>query len=67
MELKRPPEDFREFLSFLNTNGVKYLLIGGWRTVLTSITLLTMINPQPTAGFQPPATFCNLEFVTCNL
>ncbi len=30
MGLKRLPEDFRDFLSFLNKNGVKYLLLGGW-------------------------------------
>jgi len=30
MALKQLPEDFREFLSFLNRNKVKYLLLGGW-------------------------------------
>jgi predicted nucleotidyltransferase len=30
MALKRLPEDFKEFLNFLNKNKVKYLLIGGW-------------------------------------
>jgi hypothetical protein len=30
MALKQLPEDFKDFLNFLNTNGVKYLLIGGW-------------------------------------
>jgi hypothetical protein len=71
MELKRLPEDFKEFLSFLKMNAVKYLLIDGWRTILTSITLLTILYPQSSAGFQPNANFCNfglcnLEFV-CNL
>ena len=28
---KRPlPEDFREFINFLNKNEVQYLLVGGW-------------------------------------
>jgi len=30
MALKRLPEDFKDFLSFLNKNDVKYLLLGGW-------------------------------------
>ena len=30
MALKRLPEDFKDFLKFLNSNGVKYLLLGGW-------------------------------------
>ena len=30
MALKQLPEDFKDFLNFLNTNGVKYLLVGGW-------------------------------------
>ena len=30
MALKRLPEDFKDFLNFLNKNGVKYLLLGGW-------------------------------------
>jgi len=30
MVMKRLPEDFRDFLSFLNKNNVKYLLLGGW-------------------------------------
>jgi hypothetical protein len=28
---RRPlPEDFKDFISFLNTNNVEYLLVGGW-------------------------------------
>jgi|WetSurMetagenome_2_1015567.scaffolds.fasta_scaffold671642_1 hypothetical protein len=28
---KRPlPEDFKEFIDFLNANSVRYLLVGGW-------------------------------------
>jgi hypothetical protein len=30
MDLKQLPEDFREFIHFLNINEVVYLLIGGW-------------------------------------
>ncbi len=30
MALKQLPEDFKEFLNFLNSNKVKYLLLGGW-------------------------------------
>lgn len=30
MAMKRLPEDFKDFLSFLNKNNVKYLLLGGW-------------------------------------
>ncbi|MCP5053675.1 MAG: hypothetical protein GY940_41300 [bacterium] len=30
MALKRLPEDFKDFLNFLNKNAVKYLLVGGW-------------------------------------
>jgi hypothetical protein len=30
MALKQLPDDFREFLSFLNKNQVRYLLLGGW-------------------------------------
>ncbi len=28
---RRPlPEDFKEFIDFLNANKVRYLLVGGW-------------------------------------
>ena len=30
MDQRQLPEDFKEFLKFLNSNKVKYLLIGGW-------------------------------------
>ncbi len=30
MDRKQLPEDFKEFLSLLNKNKVKYLLLGGW-------------------------------------
>ena len=30
MALKRLPDDFRDFLNFLNRNSVEYLLLGGW-------------------------------------
>jgi hypothetical protein len=31
---KRPlPEDFKEFIDFLNANNVCYLLVGGWASV----------------------------------
>lgn len=30
MAEERLPDEFKEFLSFLNLNKVKYLLIGGW-------------------------------------
>jgi hypothetical protein len=30
MAQKPLPEDFREFINFLNENKVKYLLVGGW-------------------------------------
>jgi len=30
MEKRQLPEDFKEFLQCLNSNNVKYLLIGGW-------------------------------------
>ncbi len=30
MALKQLPDGFREFLSSLNENGVRYLLLGGW-------------------------------------
>ncbi len=30
MDLKRLPEDFKEFINFLNKNRVRYLLVGGW-------------------------------------
>jgi len=30
MEKRQLPEDFKEFLSLLNKNKVKYLLLGGW-------------------------------------
>jgi len=30
MERQQLPEDFKEFIQFLNSNNVKYLLIGGW-------------------------------------
>lgn len=30
MDLKPLPEDFKEFINFLNANNVKYLLVGGW-------------------------------------
>ena len=30
MEQRQLPEDFKEFLSLLNKNKVKYLLLGGW-------------------------------------
>jgi hypothetical protein len=30
MERQQLPEDFKEFIQSLNSNNVKYLLIGGW-------------------------------------
>ena len=30
MALRQLPEDFKDFISFLNKNSVKYLLLGGW-------------------------------------
>ena len=30
MERQQLPEDFKEFIQCLNSNNVKYLLIGGW-------------------------------------
>ena len=30
MALRPLPEDFKEFITFLNKNDVKYLLVGGW-------------------------------------
>ena len=30
MEKRQLPEDFKEFIQFLNSNDVKYLLVGGW-------------------------------------
>jgi len=30
MEKKRLPDDFKEFIQCLNSNNVRYLLIGGW-------------------------------------
>ncbi len=31
MALKQLPEDFKDFLNFLSSNKVEYLLLGGWR------------------------------------
>jgi len=30
MERKQLPEDFKDFINCLNSNNVKYLLLGGW-------------------------------------
>jgi len=30
MEKRQLPEDFKDFVKFLNSNNVEYLLIGGW-------------------------------------
>ena len=30
MERKQLPDDFKEFIQCLNSNNVKYLLVGGW-------------------------------------
>jgi len=30
MDQRQLPEDFREFLKLLNSNNVRYLLVGGW-------------------------------------
>ena len=30
MEMKQLPEDFKDFIQFLNEHSVKYLLVGGW-------------------------------------
>ena len=30
MAQKQLPEDFKDFIKFLNKNEVKYLLLGGW-------------------------------------
>jgi len=30
MEKRQLPEDFKDFIKFLNSNDVEYLLIGGW-------------------------------------
>ena len=30
MEQRQLPEDFKEFIKFLNSYNVKYLLVGGW-------------------------------------
>ena len=30
MAMKQLPEDFKDFIKFLNENKVRYLLVGGW-------------------------------------
>ena len=30
MARRQLPEDFKDFIKFLNSNNVRYLLIGGW-------------------------------------
>jgi len=30
MEKRQLPEDFKDFIKYLNSNNVEYLLIGGW-------------------------------------
>jgi hypothetical protein len=30
MAQRQLPEDFKDFIKFLNLNEVKYLLVGGW-------------------------------------
>ncbi len=42
MAKRQLPEDFKEFLKYLNSNRVKYLLIGGWAVGIHS-------NPRLTA------------------
>lgn len=37
MDRRQLPEDFKEFINFLNGNDVCYLLVGGW-----TVRLLTM-------------------------
>jgi len=34
MEKRQLPEDFKDFIKFLNSNNVEYLLIGGWAVSL---------------------------------
>ena len=34
MDLKQLPEDFQEFISSLNSNRVRYLLVGGWAVAI---------------------------------
>ena len=41
MARKQLPDDFRDFIHFLNENKVKYLLVGGWAVGLYS-------NPRAT-------------------
>ncbi|HKP97150.1 MAG TPA: hypothetical protein VJ385_15480 [Fibrobacteria bacterium] len=47
MAERQLPEDFKEFLKYLNSRKVKYLLIGGWAVGIHS-------NPRLTAdiGFE---------------
>ena len=42
MAQRQLPEEFREFLKFLNSNKVKYLLIGGWAVGIHSNPRLTL-------------------------
>jgi len=34
MEKRHLPEDFKDFIKFLNSNNVEYLLVGGWAVSL---------------------------------
>ena len=53
MEQRQLPEDFKEFIKFLNSYDVKYLLVGGWAVGLygfpratKDIDFLIAIDPQ---------------------
>jgi hypothetical protein len=34
MDQRQLPEDFKDFINFLNDNDVCYLLVGGWAVVI---------------------------------
>ena len=41
MDPKQLPEDFKEFISSLNSNRVRYLLVGGWAVAIHGYPRLT--------------------------
>jgi hypothetical protein len=34
MDQRQLPEDFKDFINILNSNDVRYLLVGGWAVVI---------------------------------